>query len=98
MKAVVYQSPSENVNALLSAMAEGISRSGITVERFRNTSLVQRGDFAVVWGWRIAKRSKEAGFSGPGGAYSAASATYSGSSFAVPAIAAAIAALFLALR
>lgn len=64
MRAAVYQSPSDDVNALLAAMAAGLERSGHSVSRFRDGP-ERFADIAVVWGWRIGRRIKQEGFTGP---------------------------------
>ncbi len=64
MRVSVYQSPSESVNRLLTAFASGLSRGGVTVDRFRDAP-AWKPDAAVAWGWRVARRVKAEGFDGP---------------------------------
>lgn len=64
MRASVYQSPSADVNGLLDAIAAGLAKHEIGVDRFRDSPLL-RPDFAVVWGWRVGQRIRKEGFDGP---------------------------------
>lgn len=64
MRAAVYLSPGKAVSGHLAAMIHGLQRHGIVASTFSHMP-DPMADFAVTWGWRVARRIKEGGFAKP---------------------------------
>lgn len=63
MRAAVYHSP-RGMSGHVSAMLHGFQRHGIHTSTFSN--MPEAGaDLAVIWGWRVGRRLREAGFDKP---------------------------------
>lgn len=65
MKAAVQRIQSPGIDRLVLAMAEGMQRHGLEIERYDGTRPPAKRDFVLTWGWRRALYAMKAGETGP---------------------------------
>lgn len=61
MKAYISARPLSHQQAWATAMAKGLERHGVQVQRVEDPGQVRGCDFVVCWGWRIGERLRKQG-------------------------------------